>query len=148
MSSTLSNGVPADSAAGAVKPAGYRPVRPRRSWLTALLLLRCPRCREGRIFRGTFAMNPSCPVCGLLFQREAGYFLGAMYTSYALGTALLVPLFYLVQWLLPSWPGIAVAAVAMLPYLVFTPSVFRYSRGLWIYMDRYADPGETSHSRK
>ena len=36
------------------------------------------------MFRGVFAMNDPCPVCGLLFKREEGTFLGAMYVSYVL----------------------------------------------------------------
>src|SRR5436190_14514542 len=49
----------------------------------------CPRCRQGRIFakpmwRGILAMHERCPVCGLKFDRESGYFLGAMYFSYLL----------------------------------------------------------------
>src|SRR5262245_38918403 len=53
--------------------------------LWAILAQRCPRCLTGRVFRGTFAMNDPCPVCGQIFQREEGYFLGAMYVSYVLG---------------------------------------------------------------
>ena len=29
-------------------------------------------------------MHEYCPVCGLKFEREEGYFLGAMYISYGL----------------------------------------------------------------
>jgi len=29
-------------------------------------------------------MNEHCPHCGLRFEREQGYFLGAMYISYGL----------------------------------------------------------------
>ena len=71
-------------------------VRSRRTAriLWAIVQQRCPRCRIGRIFRGTFAMNDPCPRCGLLFQREEGYFLGAMYFSYAISLAILVPLLF------------------------------------------------------
>ena len=63
----------------------------RRLWegLRAILRQRCPRCRRGRMFRGRLTMNDPCPVCGLVFQREEGYFLGAMYVSYALSAATL-----------------------------------------------------------
>ncbi len=50
---------------------------------------RCPRCRVGRIFRhsiflGFPKMYERCSVCDLRYEREPGYFLGAMYISYAL----------------------------------------------------------------
>ena len=102
-----------------------------------LLRLRCPRCLTGRMFRGTFAMNDPCPDCGLLFQREEGYFLGAMYFSYVLGTALLLPGFFLAQHLLADWDGTLVAVLAWLLYLPLVPPVFRYSRALWVYFERW-----------
>jgi len=33
--------------------------------LRAILHHLCPRCRQGRIFRGWLAMYDVCPVCGL-----------------------------------------------------------------------------------
>src|SRR6266436_10107634 len=55
---------------------------------------RCPRCRQGRIFlysifRGFPKMCQRCPVCDLKFQREEGYFLGAMYISFGLALAII-----------------------------------------------------------
>jgi len=34
-------------------------------------------------------MHDRCPGCGLHFNREPGYFLGAMYISYGLGLAVI-----------------------------------------------------------
>tara|TARA_R110002124_G_scaffold44422_5_gene135479 strand:- start:4682 stop:5035 length:354 start_codon:yes stop_codon:yes gene_type:complete len=33
--------------------------------ITAGLLCRCPRCGEGKLFRGYLKIAPSCTVCGL-----------------------------------------------------------------------------------
>jgi hypothetical protein len=85
-------------------------------------------------------MNDPCPVCGLLFQREEGSFLGAMYVSYLLGSAILVPLYFITAALFPDWSTIVVALVVMLPYLLFAPAVFRYSRVIWVHFDRASDP--------
>ena len=49
--------------------------------LWAIIHLRCPRCHHGKVFNGIFSMNVRCPVCRLVFEREPGYFLGAMYVS-------------------------------------------------------------------
>jgi uncharacterized protein (DUF983 family) len=39
----------------------------------ASLLARCPRCGEGRLFRGYLTVAPSCAACGLDYSRfEAG----------------------------------------------------------------------------
>src|SRR5437763_2972656 len=99
--------------------------RPSLWW--GLLRQRCPRCRRGPMFRGLFTMNDPCPVCGLVFQREEGYFLGAMYVSYVLASALLIPSYFLAAALFPTWGSMAVALVALVPYLPLTPLVFRYS---------------------
>ena len=37
-------------------------------------------------------MNPRCPGCDVPFEREQGYFLGAMYFSYGMGVLLLAVL--------------------------------------------------------
>jgi hypothetical protein len=59
------------------------------SAMRGILQQLCPRCRAGKIFRKSVWLFPGmyerCPVCGLKFEREDGYFLGAMYISYALG---------------------------------------------------------------
>jgi hypothetical protein len=85
-------------------------------------------------------MNATCPVCELTFEREEGYFLGAMYVSYALSSVCL-GLGMLAVHL--AWPdlnlGLAVL-VAVVAYLPFVPPVFRYSRVIWIYFDRWAWP--------
>src|SRR5262245_59974696 len=120
------------------------PGKPRRSLWIALLKQRCPRCREGRIFKGFVAMNDPCPVCDLVFEREPGYFFGAMYFSYFLAVLILVPLVYLARWLFPNLDDLVVPLVAFIPYLPLIPIVFRYSRVLWIYFDRGSAPTELS----
>lgn len=112
--------------------------------LGALIRLRCPRCREGRIFAGSIKMNDPCPDCGLIFQREEGYFLGSMYVSYLLGSVFLGVGYLLGTWLLPGWSGYSVLALVTLPYLLLTPTVFRYSRAVWIYFDRLTSPSDVS----
>jgi uncharacterized protein (DUF983 family) len=104
--------------------------------LQAILLMRCPHCLRGRVFRGPLAMNRTCPCCGLLFQQEPGYFLGAMYISYPLATIVLAALTFLIRaWLPPSWSFNAALALALPPFLLFVPAIFRYSRVLWLHFD-------------
>jgi hypothetical protein len=85
-------------------------------------------------------MHPACPRCGLVFGREPGYFVGAMYFSYALA----VPVFALLAWgvhlLRPGWTLERDLAVAVAPFLLFVPPLFRCSRILWMYFDRMLDP--------
>ncbi len=112
--------------------------------LLGLLAQRCPRCLTAPMFRGAMTMNDACPTCGLIFQREEGYFLGATYTSYFLATAILGTSYFVAARLLDGWSSLAVAAVALVPFLPLIPVVFRYSRVLWIYLDRAMGPGGSS----
>jgi hypothetical protein len=89
-------------------------------------------------------MNDPCPVCGLLFQREEGYFLGAMYVSYLLSAVLLLPCYLAARWLLPGWGEVALLGVVVVLYLPLVPAVFRYSRGIWIHFERWMCPDELS----
>ena len=111
-----------------------------RSRLWAALLQRCPRCCRGPMFRGWFQMNDACPRCSLRFEREPGYFLGAMYFSYALSIPILGICLWLWHLLLPTLRWEFVIGLAGLSYIPFTPVVFRYSRILWLYFDRWVSP--------
>src|SRR5437588_9647222 len=103
------------------------------SRLWAILRLRCPRCLTGKVFRGPVTMNDPCPVCGLVFQREEGYFLGAMYVSYLLSAVLLGTFYFAVKAAFPGLGSAAAPLVALVPYLPLAPLVFRYSRVFWVH---------------
>jgi uncharacterized protein (DUF983 family) len=123
--------------------------KPTSAWSIwwAMLRQRCPRCRRGAIFSGLFAMHQRCPVCELSLQRDAGYFLGAMYVSYPISAVLLTGGYFLGRALLPGWDPSLVFLLVVLPcYLPLVPLVYRYSRVLWIYFDRWNEPGEASSS--
>src|ERR1700677_3231441 len=91
------------------------------SGLWAMLRMRCPRCRRGRMFRGWLQMNDPCPECGLLFQREEGYFLGAMYVSYGLGCAIVGPAFFIVEAFWPNLPALPVCLGLFAAYVPLMP---------------------------
>jgi uncharacterized protein (DUF983 family) len=120
----------------------------KHNWAVALLRQRCPHCRRGRIFDGLFSMNDDCPLCELPFRREEGFWLGAMYFSYALAAVILVPLFFVFQRLFPSWSGTLTATVALLPYIPLTPLIFRYSRVLWLFFEDHVEPSGLCQPRR
>ncbi len=84
-------------------------------------------------------MHDRCPTCGLLFNREPGYFLGAMYISYGLGLAFVVGL-GAGLWEFTRWRLDKVAIWAILTFLPFVPTLTFLSRVLWIYLDQAVDP--------
>lgn len=114
------------------------------STLGSILLQRCPRCRAGRIFqyslfRGFPKMNDRCPVCGLQFEREEGYFLGAMYISYGLALVVIAGI-ALLLWASFGWWINRATIWAIVIFIPIAPTLTLFSRVLWIYLDQAIDP--------
>ena len=104
------------------------------------LRLRCPWCGVGPLFAGWFRMHERCSGCGLRFEREAGYFTGAMYVNYVLAVPVMAALAGIVHLLAPAWSFEATVGAAALLFLPLVPAIFRYSRILWIHFDQAIDP--------
>ena len=103
------------------------------------LRLRCPRCGRAPLFRGLFAMEERCAACGLTFEREQGYFVGAIYVNYAVTVGITMVGFFLLDgWLAPRvttqivlWSAFGIA---------FPIFFFRYSRSLWLSIEYLFNP--------
>ena len=113
------------------------------SMLRGILGGLCPRCRAGRIFLGSMwrfpGMHDRCSVCGLKFEREQGYFLGAMYIGYGLGIGALAVLTALV-WAGLGWPLLKSMTAGVVLFLPLAPVLTWMARVLWIYIDQGLDP--------
>lgn len=103
------------------------------------LRLRCPRCGEGQLFTGWFAMPARCGFCGITFEREQGYFVGAIYVNYAV-TVIIAVTGYLVLWVRTEI-STAGQLVLWVPFVIVFPLwFFRYSRSLWLALAYLFDP--------
>lgn len=101
---------------------------------------RCPRCRRGVMFSTPMyslhskEMNKTCPHCGLVFEREPGYFYVAMLVSYAMFVAEMVALGIAIGVLSNGsrnpWLYIGIILSAG---LALSPFNFRYSRIILLY---------------
>jgi uncharacterized protein (DUF983 family) len=114
------------------------------STMRDILRQRCPRCRAGNIFRysifrGFPKMRERCPVCDLKFEREPGYFLGAMYVSYGLGLVI-VANFAALLWSITGWWITKDTIWAVVIFLPLAPTITLFARVLWIYLDQTIDP--------
>ncbi len=106
--------------------------------LLAILRLRCPRCCKGRVFRSLIRTEKECSECGLDFEREPGFFTGAMYFSYGIGILLAGPVsIYL---FLKGFSEPVIFAVAIAQLAIVSPLLFRYSRVAWMHFDQRWDP--------
>jgi len=77
-------------------------------------------------------MHEECPHCHHHFEKEPGYFLGAMYVSYALTLAQGVPIYILVHHFTTSLA--LTASIMFAVFVLLSFSNFRYSRLIWMYM--------------
>ena len=88
------------------------------------------------MFRGRFTMNPACPVCVHRFERESGFFQGAMYVSYGIGIAYLGALGLVANAIVvPRYGVTAGVAGVVFVHLACIPAVFRYSRVIWAHVN-------------
>ena len=115
-----------------------------RGYLFSTLECRCPRCRDGKLFkhstsihfRKNMEMNKECPVCGQPTEIEVGFYYGTGYVSYVLSILLCV-LSLSLWWVTIGlsvddnrffyWLGLnAVFLIVLQPWLM------RLSRSIWI----------------
>jgi len=113
----------------------------QRSWtaLRRAMRLACPRCGAPTLFCGVFTMNEVCASCHLIFEREPGYFVGAIYINYAVTTLISIAGFLL----LDAWTSISLTAQLILWAafgIAFPLFFYRYSKSLWLAVDHLFSP--------
>jgi uncharacterized protein (DUF983 family) len=84
-------------------------------------------------------MRERCPACGLGFEREPGYFVGAIYVNYGLTVLTAVGGYFLLElWL---GPPVAWQLAVWAPFAALFPLwSYRYSKTLWLALDHLVDP--------
>ncbi|MBV8695723.1 MAG: DUF983 domain-containing protein [Ktedonobacteraceae bacterium] len=116
-----------------------------RGWilLERGLLLRCPVCGKGKLFRNLFTMYDQCPVCHFVYEREEGYFSSAMAINLIitelLVAAIVIPL-GVVAGTTPNFPIVPVLIMGGLLAILLPLLFYRHSRGLWMSMDHWLNP--------
>jgi uncharacterized protein (DUF983 family) len=104
---------------------------PSNSMLIRRALARkCPVCGRGDIFATHFRMNRSCPSCGVIFWKDPGESLGAMYVDYAVATVAFLITWFILDFTTHLSDPIQVAivgTVAVASILIFYP----ISRSIW-----------------
>jgi uncharacterized protein (DUF983 family) len=117
--------------------------------------LRCPECGVSPVFmpagktrsvRDWVTPLDGCPRCGYAYEREAGYFLIAIwgihyFTVTGLGLAAGLVIDTLVP--MPLWALVVVTAV---PTVAFGFVFSRYAKSLYLAIDHYFDPHVTAAS--
>jgi uncharacterized protein (DUF983 family) len=114
--------------------------------LRRALRLRCPRCGRAALFTGLVRMSPRCPACGLVFEREAGYFVGAIYLNYGATTLISIAGYFALDAALG--PPVGFQLLVWGAFAVGFPLwFFRYSKSLWLSLDYLVDPVDSRPSK-
>ncbi len=112
-----------------------RPVRPVRA-LARGATRRCAYCGAGRLFRRWVLMVPDCGACGVHFEREEGFFLGAYVINLVvaeLATAVLLFLGFALT--LPDVPTTRLAIAAGVLALLLPIAFYPFSKTIWTAID-------------
>jgi len=114
-------------------------VRRIRQTLWRGLRLRCPACGRALIFRAPFRIKHHCSSCGALFEREQGYFVGAICVNMLVTELLLFPAYFICLVTIPQshWAIFTtLCALAVILPLAF----YHHSWGLWLSFDHLISP--------
>ena len=113
------------------------------------LLLRCPNCGKGKLFRRGFTMYERCPVCGWRYEREEGYWTGAVAVNLVV-TELLIALVAvpLAVALALAQKPVTLLIIIGLPLPFILPFLFfRHAKSLWMSIDFMLHPVDPEERR-
>lgn len=80
---------------------------------------------------------PDCPGCGLHFEREEGYWAGALAINIVIAAAVFVIVF--VPWAAATVPNIPVVPIlaVTIPLMITVPiAAYPFSKTIWMAIDR------------
>lgn len=105
---------------------------------------RCPVCGKGKIFQGLFKTYEQCPVCHFTFEREPGYYTGAIAANLIVTelvvTAVAVPVAASQAVSIPVMVLLGVTLPVLLPLLGYRPT-----KSLWMSFDHIIHPVDDRH---
>jgi uncharacterized protein (DUF983 family) len=98
---------------------------------------RCPRCGSGKLFHHYLSMVPDCPRCGLHFEREQGYWAGALAINIlCIGGLFAVSFLVAMILTVPDVPVPLMLAI-FIPLMALGPIVwYPFSKTIWVAVDR------------
>jgi rubredoxin len=128
------------------------PVTPTQAPVRLLvrgLTRRCPNCGGRKVFRGWFTLKERCPTCGLTFERDEGFFLGAFVVNF--GLVLLLLFFYVLVGViatLPDPPVVALSIVGILGCAAVAIFFYPMSKTFWLAIDLIMKPAGPEDVRR
>jgi uncharacterized protein (DUF983 family) len=106
--------------------------------LLRCLRLRCPVCGDSPVFRRRFQVRHHCPSCLALFQREDGFFVGAIVVN-IITTELLIIVLYLFCLLLLSSRYELMLTILFIFGIMFPVAFYHHSWSVWLSFDHLVE---------
>lgn len=107
--------------------------------LYSIFSFSCPQCHKGKFFKyhpynikHVGEVHECCSNCGLKYEKEIGFFYGAMYVSYALGVALFVTLWVSFNLFFPNASSAFQITTITLASIFLAPYLYALSKIIWI----------------
>jgi uncharacterized protein (DUF983 family) len=103
----------------------------------------CPRCGERGLFQRWFTLKRQCPSCSLQFEREEGYWTGAMGANIIMTELVFVSL--MIATFVLTWPDPPVAwmiAGGVIFTILFPMFFYPFSKTIWMSFDRAFNPSD------
>lgn len=104
--------------------------------LERALARRCPRCGSDGILESFFDLHERCPQCGHKFEREPGYWVGAMIIITTITFALFLTL--LVGGMVLTWPDVpwtGLLIITLAANLVIPILAYPRAKTLWMALE-------------
>jgi uncharacterized protein (DUF983 family) len=101
---------------------------------------KCPKCAQGFVFQRKLnllqlpLMHVKCKSCNYTFDREPGYFLGAMYISYGLSVLLGILAFLAITFMLPTIDLFVKTLLVIAIILLCGRKNYKLSRVIYIHI--------------
>ncbi|HYN85989.1 MAG TPA: DUF983 domain-containing protein [Pyrinomonadaceae bacterium] len=98
--------------------------------------LKCPACGRASVFEGPFRRRHVCPACGATFEREEGYFVGAVSIN-LVATELVILSVYLGTLLTVGYDERLILFVLLPLALLFPVAFYHFSWSAWLAFDNF-----------
>ena len=116
------------------------------SLLNRCASLRCPVCGLSTVFQAPFRVRHHCPSCRALFEREEGFFVGAIMIN-VVTTELAGLGFYFACLLIIGFSEQLILFTILPLTLLFPVAFYHHSWSVWLSLDHVVE-GLPTHGRR
>ena len=114
--------------------------KPGGNLVTHIFTEKCPKCRTGQVFEKKSdalklpVMKSHCEICNYQFDREPGYFIGAMYLSYGFAVFQGISTFLICYFFFPNLSTLSITLFVVGVITLFSLQNYKWSRVMYMYI--------------